>query len=586
MWIPVIKSWGCDIWKISWDKTGTLNGCVWPRMKLVRIGKIGMLGWVLLRATMACAFAGFETNQFHDIQRAPDAVSVVTEAGSYELRTEAKGLWFNDKVKVGFHSHRNELMVELAAPDTAVKWLQIRWNAPLASGWKYLGDAWERAYGDLEWKTLDAKRVMPWYFLASDNNLTHGYGVMTGPGALCYWTADKNGITLHADVRCGGMGVQLGGRKLEVCTVISRRGKLDETPFAADRAFCKLMCPKPRLPKQPVYGFNDWYCTYGHDTADNFLTNVAYVVSLSPKNGNEPFAVVDDGWQWKEKDEENPGLQNWNKVNPHFSKTLTMAEFARDITALGARPGLWYRPLIANAGQPRSWRLERDPEFLDPTVPGVRALIRETVARFHGWGYQLIKHDYTTYDICGRWGSQMGAEVTPDGWAFADRSQTTAEVIRGLYRDIREAAGNDTLIIGCNTMGHLAAGLFEMQRIGDDTSGRDWNRTREMGVNCLAFRAPQNGTFYAVDADCVGQMSGNSVPWRKNSQWLELLAHSGTPLFISFPHETVNAEQANALRAALNAAARPQPLAEPLDWQWQRTPERWRLDGNEAGFSW
>jgi alpha-galactosidase len=263
-----------------------------------------------------------------------------------------------------------------------------------------------------------------------------------------------------------------------------------------------------------------------------------------------------------------------------------MAGFAGKIKLLGARPGLWYRPLIASADQPQSWRLQRDGAILDPTVPEVRALIRETMARFRGWGYQLVKHDYTTFDICGRWGPKMGGEVTRDGWAFADRSRTTAEVIRDLYQDIRESAGDDTLVLGCNTMGHLSAGLFELQRIGDDTSGNEWNRTRQMGVNCLAFRAPQNGTFFAVDADCAGQVSSNSVPWEKNSQWLNLLAHSGTPLFVSFPHETVSREQEPALRAALQAASRRQPLAEPLDWQARRIPEQWRLDNHPTVFSW
>jgi alpha-galactosidase len=211
-------------------------------------------------------------------------------------------------------------------------------------------------------------------------------------------------------------------------------------------------------------------------------------------------------------------------------------------------------------------------------------LIRETVARFHGWGFELIKHDYTTYDLCGRWGKDMGAEVTGDGWAFADRSKTTAEVIRDLYQDIRQAAGDDTVIIGCNTTGHLAAGIFEMQRIGDDTS--EWNRTRDMGVNCLAFRAPQNGTFFAVDADCAGQVSSNSVPWEKNGQWLSLLAHSGTPLFVSFPHETVSAAQEKALREALIEASQGQPVGEPLDWMTQRAPEKWRFGRTETIYSW
>lgn len=553
-------------------------------MKFVKICNIWILSLVVLQSSMAWVFAGAGTSQFCNIEHAPDAVSVITEAGSNQLTAFPGGVWSNDQVKVVFQSRNQELDVELVAPSDAVKWLQIQWNAKLPPDLNYLGDAWERAYGGLEWKSLDPARVMPWYFLTTDGGVTDGYGVMTDPGALCYWTANEAGITLHADVRCGGRGVELGGRTLEVCAVVCRRGLANETPFAAARAFCRMMCPHPRLPKGPIYGFNDWYCTYGHDTAREFLTNVQFVVSLSPREGNRPFAVVDDGWEWKGENETTPGL--WNQVNPEFSKHLTMPELAEKIRDLGARPGLWYRPLIANQGQPMSWRLERDTNYLDPTVPAVRALIRQTVARFRSWGYVMIKNDYSTFDLCGRWGMQMGGEVTPDGWAFADRSKTTAEVIRGLYQDMRAGAGNEVLIEGCNTMGQLSAGVFELQRIGDDTSGNDWSRTRKMGVNSLAFRLPQNGTFFSVDADCVGQVSSNSVPWIENSQWLELLSHSGAPLFVSFPKNTVDPEQEMALRAALSAASHPQPLAEPLDWLTRRTPERWVLDGKETSFSW
>jgi len=546
--------------------------------------KLFLLAAALWQAAIAFASAEDPAAQFASLQREPETVSILTESGSHALAPQANGLWMADRLQVQFHPRNGGLEIRLAAPGEAVKQVMIHWQAKLPADWKYLGDAWERAYGDLEWKALDAGRVMPWYFLASDGRLTHGYGVLTGPGALCYWTADQQGVTLHADVRCGGVGVQLGRRTLEVCTVVSRCGQADETAFEAAQKFCRLMCPHPVLPKQPVYGFNDWYCTYGHDTADQFLTNVAYVTSLSSNQANRPFAVVDDGWQWNGNGGKSPGL--WNQTRPEFSPTVTMPGLAKRVGALGARPGLWYRPLIASVEQPPGWKLQRDPSVLDPTVPEVRAQIRRSVSQFRDWGYQLIKHDYTTYDICGRWGPKMGAECTSDGWAFADRSRTTAEVIRGLYQDIRDAAGRHTLIIGCNTMGHLAAGLFELQRIGDDTSGNDWNRTRDMGVNCLAFRGPQNGTFFMVDADCAGQTSANSVAWEKNSQWLDLLGHSGTSLFVSFPRESVSPDQERALREALTAAAQPQPLGEPLDWQSRRTPERWRLDGRQRGFSW
>jgi alpha-galactosidase len=124
----------------------------------------------------------------------------------------------------------------------------------------------------------------------------------------------------------------------------------------------------------------------------------------------------------------------------------------------------------------------------------------------------LIKHDFSTFDLTGRWGFQMADGVTEDGWTLADGGCTTAEAIIDLYRCLREAAGEDAVLLGCNTISHLAAGIFEMQRTGDDTSGKEWDHTRKMGVNCLAFRAPQHGSFYAVDADCMGLTHPGAVP--------------------------------------------------------------------------
>jgi alpha-galactosidase len=99
--------------------------------------------------------------------------------------------------------------------------------------------------------------------------------------------------------------------------------------------------------------------------------------------------------------------------------------------------------------------------------------VTNDISRIRDWGYELIKHDYSTFDIFGRWGFQMGTALTRDGWTFAAGSaRTTAEVINDLYRTIRLAAG-DSLVIGCNTVSHLSAGVFEICRIGDDTSGRN-----------------------------------------------------------------------------------------------------------------
>ncbi|HEY6242688.1 MAG TPA: hypothetical protein VIX17_02005 [Pyrinomonadaceae bacterium] len=163
------------------------------------------------------------------------------------------------------------------------------------------------------------------------------------------------------------------------------------------------------------------------------------------------------------------------------------AGLASRLKRMGVRPGIWMRPLLTHEPGTEVWVLKR-PQFadrqgrvLDPTIPEVRERIRNDVAGLAAWGYQLVKHDFSTYDLFGRWGYRMDAALTDDGWAFNDRSRTTAEVVRDVYQAIRDGAGEHTIVIGCNTIGHLGAGLFELQRTGDDTSGKEWNRTRRRG---------------------------------------------------------------------------------------------------------
>ena len=262
-----------------------------------------------------------------------------------------------------------------------------------------------------------------------------------------------------------------------------------------------------------------------------------------------------------------------------------------EIKKLGMRPGLWMRPLCARHDEKTSLLAPKIPgrdnprnPVLDPTIPENIERIKHNFDFYKQWGYEMVKHDFTTYDITGRWGFDMKDSITSAGWNFNDRSKTTAEIILTLYRSIREAAGNGIYVIGCNTMSHLSAGIFEMCRIGDDTSGKEWNRTRKMGVNTLAFRLPQHNKFYAIDGDCVGLTP--DIAWNKNKQWLQLLAESGSPLFISAQPEALGAEQKAAVKEAFTCAARIQPLGEPVDWMDTMLPEKWMLNNKLVNFNW
>lgn len=547
------------------------------RRDFLRTAVAGFAAWPAVAWRDPSCAVSQSRSGFVDIHRPPDSASVETPERVRALERTGDE-WTADDVRVTFSSVDGALRVQLSAPATRITRVHLRWRGDTRASQSFLGDAWERAYGDLEWRGSVPDRAMPWYCAAFDGQAAHAYGVRTAPRAFCSWQIDPDGIDLVADVRSGGSPLALGERTLSVCDIVCREGRQGESAFAAVHAFCRVMCRDPRPVPRPIYGSNDWYWAYGHNSRETVAADAQRIAELAA-DANRPFAVIDDGWQPEHDDRTLAG--SWDRGNSKFGD---MAGTAAAIVRAGATPGIWIRPLQAPSGTPDSWRLSRDRAFLDPTVPDAARKVAEDIRRLTAWGFTLIKHDYTTYDLFGRWGSQMGTALTKDGWTFAaGASRTTAEVILDLYRTIREAAG-EAVVLGCNTVSHLSAGVFDGCRIGDDTSGREWTRTRKMGVNTLAFRGVQHDAFYAADADCVGVTT--AIPWALNRQWLDLVSRSGTPLFVSMAPDAIGPEQSRDLRAALARAASPQPLGEPLDWQRTVWPEQWRLNGAEVRYNW
>lgn len=469
-----------------------------------------------------------------------------------------------------------------------LSWVTLTWNVNLGAGTKVLGGEWERTYGDSEWHRLDRpeekrprKGAMPWYFLATDGSRTDGYGVETQPNVFASWHATVGCVRLVLDCRTGSRPVRLGTRTLAACRLVSRRGAAKESAFAAGRAFCRALCPKPRLPAGPIYGFNDWYCAYGRNTAVSFLADAAFFCSLVKGEKVRPFMVVDEGWERGTLGvkAEAPG-QRWAGASRHWG--MPMNEVAKRIKAMEARPGLWYRPFLPDVGERA---VVKDP--VDPTDPALPARIREEIRRFVTWGYELIKIDYLTYDWCGKWGFEHGdSPIVRELSPWRDETRTSAEVVKGLYAVMREAAGEQTYIIGCNALDHFAAGLFDIQRTGDDTSGLEWSRTRKMGPNTLAVRAIHDGAFYRVDADCFCLTRAGKVPWNLNLQWLDLVSSSGTTLFVSLRRQLITPEGRIAIERAMRRAAKPQPIGEPLDWLETLRPTRWQCGDEIRTFHW
>jgi alpha-galactosidase len=524
-----------------------------------------------------------------DVLRVPDRVSLFGEGKSAQINLTRTGdNWQGKDLEVVTELRERKSGLEAAifvsAPNTALTRVRLRWHGAFPSGWRYLGDHWERSYGDLEFRGVAGDRLMPWYFVASDAHVTRACGVKTGASAICYWQVDAAGVNLWLDVSNGGLGVHLGRRRLLAATVVMGTGQPGESCFDVASTFCRAMCERPLFAPKPIYGSNNWYYMYGNNTSAKASMRDAELLAelVSPSVSNRPFCIIDMGWH-AARDGAGPAKQ----TNGSYPDMPGLAARMRD---LGVRPGIWTRPTLTVEKRAETWRLppaggrpQGDLIVMDPTIPEALNYMSENVHILREWGYELIKHDFSTFDLLGRWGFEMGAGLTEEGWHFHDRSKTTAEIITELYRAIRKAAGGASLI-GCNTIGHLSAGLVEVQRIGDDTSGRDWSRTRKMGVNALAFRLPQHNTFFSTDPDCVPVT--REIPWNLTRQWLDLVTRSGTALFVSVDPDAVQSGQKSALASALVTAAQTRQPGIPLDWLDTTTPARWRLDDKVVQYDW
>ena len=516
----------------------------------------------------------------------PSRVFIAAEGTGFVAATRQGSRFTSERTAVNLVATSAGQEVRVTCPTGSLARVVLRWETTFPADTLFLGDHWERGYGDLQWRFLQPERVMPWYFAAHQtaSGRTFMAGVKTQPAALCFWMVDGTGISLWLDFRNGGSACRPGDREIAAATIVSLAGLAGETPLAALTRFCRVMCPKARPAAAPVCGNNNWYYAYGRGfDADAMRRDAAFLADIASGHSNRPFCVIDAGWT--------PGSVcpggPWTAGDAR--RFPDMPGLAADMKKLGARPGIWFRPTaLMTVTDRRLLRAGPDnarEKPLDLTLPENLTLIHDDASRLRSWGYELIKHDFSTYDVLGKWGYEMGAELTEGGWHFNDQSLTNAEIILRHYRTLREGAG-DALLLGCNTIGHLGAGLFEIQRAGDDTSGQAWERTRRMGVNTLAYRLPQNGPFFATDADCAAHT--DRTPWELDRQYLDLVARSGTPLFISVDPRTIQPEQKAAFRAAMQTALSGGAAGgcEPLDWLNTTTPRVWRLGGEKVTYRW
>ena len=514
-------------------------------------------------------------NTFLNIIREPDDIKIQTENSPF--RFEEREAINNTKAEVVCNVVQGVLNINLYPNGDMVKRIRLRWCGDISGVQSILGDAVVRSQtDDIVWRSFLPHNEMPWYFYTNDGECLHGYGVKTGCNSFAFWYADPFGITLILDVRNGAGGVNCD--ELLCAQVVSRKGDVGEDMYKAAHNFCKIMCDKPNLPQTAVYGLNNWYWAYGAIEEKVVLEEAEYLGKLTKGFKNRPFMTIDDGWQIAHaKGKYNGGP--WNLTNENFASMQATAE---KIHSLDCRAGIWVRLLLTLSHVP-SEAVYQSPYqnggiTLDPTHEFSKQKIASDVKMLSDWGFDMIKHDFSFFDL---FGATLSENMPPH---FYDKTKTNAQIVKEFYELIRQSSGN-TLVMGCNTVNHLAAGIHQIQRSGNDTSGRHFEFTRRYGVHSM-MRAPQNNAFFKIDPDCAAFTE--KVSKKLNLDFLEMAAITGSATFASVTPGILNSAEEKRLQEifAIADGIEYQDYATIADWSKTAAPSKFEFMGREYNYNW
>ncbi len=224
----------------------------------------------------------------------------------------------------------------------------------------------------------------------------------------------------------------------------------------------EMQVPQPR--PAPA-GWCSWYIFWADVSEENVVENMASAALLADEL---PMQVI----QLDEGFEETWG--DWGERNARFPHKLGW--LADRIRGSGFTPGLWLAPLTAHpksdlAREHPDWLLHNrrgrpvsaglifkfNGRALDPTHPGVEDYLRDLITKaVDDWGFPYLKLDFMYA------GALPGKRHNP--------RLTRAQAMRNAFRIIREAAGEETYLVGCGAPLGPAIGLVDAMRIGPDTA--------------------------------------------------------------------------------------------------------------------
>lgn len=368
---------------------------------------------------------------------------------------------------------------------------------------------------------------------------------------------------------------------------------------------CREMQPASGF-QQPPTGWLSWYYYYGTVTEQHILENVQALQQF-PDIAAE-YIVIDAGWFLES------GFGDWepNGKFPHGMKWL-----ADRITEAGCKPGLWFSPLLADAGsrlvrEHPDWLLRRNGRpvagmnpngsdvlelheknnikfVLDLTNPEVLEHLRSLFHRaVHEWGFRYIKLDFLVRSLFTDQGTHSSLERDQIHYP----GTTTARAYRNAMKVIREAAGEDCFILGCAAPLFTSMGsLIDANRMTPDitrrnyTAGQDRPAAWELVKLCaktMAARYFLHGKAGFNDPDVLvirghepEGISDDYTPTLDEARvWAGVVALSGGLLFYNDKLSALEEERKPIVSQLFPVGP---GAAVPVDFFRPEGPELWRL---------
>ena len=259
------------------------------------------------------------------------------------------------------------------------------------------------------------------------------------------------------------------------------------------------------LPPQPVV-FCTWYSQpYGGSSDAKHLAETAAFADKNLKPFGFSVMQIDDHWQAGTK-VDGP-KRNFTTHDPSGPYPQGMKAAADDVKSHGISPGLWFLPFAGTVGDPLfaghdDWFVKHENgqpytvkwggTCLDMTYAPARGHLRDVVSRItHDWGFQYLKID-GLWTGTGTPIEYVNTSYKDDGIGdavFHDPNKSNIEAYRDGLKLVREAAGKDVFILGCNGPQNMrsyggAFGLVDGMRVGPDNKS-DWKNL---------LRGPQFGS--------------------------------------------------------------------------------------------